>query len=49
MQPLSSSELERIFTLGFALQQLQQDLLDLARSVQEWARGPELTSAKLAA
>ena len=38
MQPLPSSELERIFTLGFSLQQLQQDLLDLARSVQEWAQ-----------
>ena len=49
MQPLSSSELERIFTLGFALQQLQQDLLDLAKSMQEWARGPNLTSARLTA
>jgi len=48
MQPLPSSELERIFTLGFALQQLQQNLLDIARCVQESARSPELR-AKLAA
>ena len=48
-QSLSSSELERIFTLGFALQQLQRDLLDLAKSMQEWARGPNLTSTRLTA
>jgi hypothetical protein len=35
---LPSSELERIFALGFALQQLQRDFSDLARCVQEWAR-----------
>jgi len=38
MQPLPSCELERIFTLGFALQQFQHDFSDLARCVQEWAR-----------
>jgi len=47
MRALPGSELERIFTLGFALQQLQQDLLDLARSVREWAQDPDLTRASL--
>jgi uncharacterized membrane protein YccC len=37
-RPLASSELERLFALGFTLQQLQQDLPDLARCVQDWAR-----------
>jgi uncharacterized membrane protein YccC len=40
MRSLSSSELERIFTLGFALEQLQQNLADLQRCVQETARLP---------
>ena len=38
MQPLASGELERIFALGFALQQFQHDFADLARCVQEWAK-----------
>jgi len=33
-----SRELERIFALGFALQQFQNDFSDLARCVQEWAK-----------
>ena len=37
-QALPSSEIERIFALGFALQQFQRDFSDLARCVQEWAR-----------
>ena len=38
---LSSSDLERRFALGFALEQLHQNLGDLRRCVQEWARpGP---------
>jgi uncharacterized membrane protein YccC len=36
---LSSHEVEPIFTLGFALEQLHQHFLDLARCVDEWA-GP---------
>src|SRR5262245_24624193 len=48
-RPLSSSDVERWFALGFALQQLQQDFLDLARSVQDWARGPGLKRAASAA
>jgi uncharacterized membrane protein YccC len=35
---LPSSEVERIFALGFALQQLHQDFLDLARCMNDWAR-----------
>jgi uncharacterized membrane protein YccC len=34
---LTSSEVEHLFALGFALQQLHEDLSDLARCVQEWA------------
>ena len=37
-QALPSGELERIFALGFALQQFQRDFSDLARCVREWAR-----------
>ena len=40
MRSLSSSELERIFTLGFALEQLQQNFSDLERCVRENARLP---------
>jgi uncharacterized membrane protein YccC len=42
---LSSSEVERIFALGFALEQLRQDLSDLARCVQEWTTRPGLARA----
>jgi uncharacterized membrane protein YccC len=35
---LSSSELEHLFALGFALEQLHQNFADLGRCVQEWAR-----------
>lgn len=34
---LPISELERVFALGFALQQFQHDFSDLARCVQDWA------------
>jgi hypothetical protein len=34
---LSSGELERLFALGFALDQLHQHFADLGRCVQEWA------------
>jgi hypothetical protein len=37
-QTLASSELEHLFALSFALQQLQQNLSDLARCIAEWAR-----------
>jgi uncharacterized membrane protein YccC len=36
---LSSGEIERLFTLGFALEQLHRDFADLARCVQEYAGG----------
>jgi uncharacterized membrane protein YccC len=35
---LSSSEVEPLFALGFALEQMHQHLLDLDRCVREWAR-----------
>ena len=38
MRSLSSSELERIFALGFALEQLEQNFSDLERCLQENAR-----------
>jgi uncharacterized membrane protein YccC len=43
--PLPSSDVEHIFALCFALQQLQRNFSDLARHVQESARRPGLTSA----
>jgi uncharacterized membrane protein YccC len=36
---LASTEVERLFTLSFALEQLHHNLIDLARCVREWARG----------
>ena len=35
---LSGNELERLFALGFVLDQLQRNCADLDRRVQEWAR-----------
>jgi uncharacterized membrane protein YccC len=35
---LSSSEVEPLFALGFALEEMHQHLLDLDRCVREWAR-----------
>jgi hypothetical protein len=34
---LSTAEVERLFALGFMLEQIQRNLADLARCVQEWA------------
>jgi uncharacterized membrane protein YccC len=36
--PLAIEELERLFSVGFALEQLYRDLIDLARCIQEYAR-----------
>jgi uncharacterized membrane protein YccC len=41
---LSSNELEQVFALGFALDQLHQHLNDLGRCVQEWATAPQAPS-----
>jgi uncharacterized membrane protein YccC len=38
MRSLSSGELERLFALGFALEQLQQNFADLERCIEEHAR-----------
>jgi uncharacterized membrane protein YccC len=34
---LSASQFERLFALGFALEQLQRNIIDLERCVQEWS------------
>jgi hypothetical protein len=36
---LSNSEVERLFALSFALEQLHHNLSDLSRCVREWAGG----------
>jgi uncharacterized membrane protein YccC len=36
---LSNNEVERLFALSFALEQLHNNLIDLARCVREWAGG----------
>jgi uncharacterized membrane protein YccC len=35
---LSTDQVERLFTLGFVLEQLHRNLADLVRCVEEWAR-----------
>lgn len=45
MQGLPVDERERIFASAFALQQLQQNLADLAGCLQEWRRASDVTSA----
>jgi hypothetical protein len=42
---LSSSEVERLFALGFALEQLHRNFADLARCVEEGALGKAKASA----
>jgi uncharacterized membrane protein YccC len=37
---LSTSQLEQLFALGFALEQLQRNINDLERCVEEWASSP---------
>jgi uncharacterized membrane protein YccC len=40
LSALPLAERERLFVLGFALQQLQQNLSELAHCLQDWARNP---------
>ena len=35
---LSAGQLEHLFALGFVIDQLQLDIVDLARCVEEWVR-----------
>jgi hypothetical protein len=42
---LSTGEVERLFALGFALEQLRQNFADLARCLREFARGGDEKSA----
>ena len=37
---LSASQLEQLFALSFALEQLQRNINDLERCIQEWAISP---------
>jgi uncharacterized membrane protein YccC len=46
-QDLPVDSVERIFTLGFALEQLREHLGDLAHVVQDYARLPDLPSARI--
>ena len=46
---LSDEEVERIFALGFALDQLRRNFTDLARCVSELAPAPAVAAAKPAA
>lgn len=48
-QGLPVGDLEHIFGLGFALQQLQNNFADLHRVVQDWARGSRLSGKRAAA
>jgi hypothetical protein len=43
MEGLSVEDRERVFALGFALQQMQRNFSDLARCLQEWAQIPDRT------
>jgi len=40
LSALPAAERERLFALGFALQQLQQNLAELANCIEDWARNP---------
>ena len=40
MSGLAAGERERVFALAFALQQLQQNLVELSHCVEDWARNP---------
>jgi uncharacterized membrane protein YccC len=44
MEDLSVEERERIFAVGFVLQQLRRNFSDLASCLQEWSRTPDRTS-----
>lgn len=45
-ESLLSGELERLFALGFGLEQLRQHFRDLGRCVEEWARRPSARANK---
>jgi len=38
--PLTANEVEPVFALGFAFEQLRQNFIDLQRCVRDYARGP---------
>jgi hypothetical protein len=47
LSQLPAAERDCIFALGFALQQLQQNLFQLAQCVADWARTPGWTGKAL--
>src|SRR5215470_1765248 len=44
--PLSASQIEQLFALGFALEQLQRNTSDLERCMREWVRSPEKATTR---
>jgi len=44
---LSASQLGQLFALGFALDQLQGNIKDLERCIQEWGPSPRRIANKL--
>jgi uncharacterized membrane protein YccC len=46
--PLTANEVEPVFALGFALEQLRQNFIDLQRCVQDYARRPRRKNASRA-
>src|SRR5215813_9149676 len=44
--PLSASQLEQLFALGFAVEQLQRNTSDLERCMREWVRSPGKATAR---
>jgi uncharacterized membrane protein YccC len=47
MQDLPSDDIERIFALGFALEQVRQNVIDLARCVNEFAQPTGVSIGKV--
>ena len=45
LRHLSVAQLEQLFALGFALEQLQHNVTDLARCIRDWALSPQLPQA----
>jgi Fusaric acid resistance protein-like len=43
---LSAIQLEQLFALGFALEQLQRNIMDLGRCIQEWTVSPSRLAEK---
>jgi glycosyltransferase A (GT-A) superfamily protein (DUF2064 family) len=44
---LSAEAVERLFALGFALEQIRNNFIDLERCVTEWANDPKIKAPRL--